>query len=328
MSEKILIDPNTADENTLTQIPGVGAELAKRIIEARPYDSLEDLNRVNGIGPTFLEKLAHYIALSPAEVETVGGDEVSAVEEAISAEPEHTSEAEMLLADTHAPSDLEDSHPESESQPEAEPMISEMEPLDADVSSIEESPASDSGVADQSAPPAGVVTVSDDRPPTAAAPPAYATRGQAFLMSFGCSTLALILALVIGIGLLAGLNNGNLIFATPFQVSNLALEVERIDKDVQGIEQDLAGLQSRVDNLEGLSSRVEAVEQTAEDLELQVSAITSQVESIDQRVLALVTDVEALQAESTRYQEFFNGLKDLLSKLFTAEEGSDEQQPK
>ena len=45
MSENILVDPNTTDEETLAQIPGVGKEMAKRILNARPYASLEDLIR-------------------------------------------------------------------------------------------------------------------------------------------------------------------------------------------------------------------------------------------------------------------------------------------
>jgi uncharacterized protein YoxC len=171
------------------------------------------------------------------------------------------------------------------------------------------------------------VTISEVEPPLPA-PPSFTTWGQALLMSFGCSSLALILALVIGFAVLAGLNSGNLLFATPAQVSKLALEVERIDKEVKGIEQDLDGLQSRVDNLEGLSGRMDEVEETAKVLVTQVTSITSQVEEMDQKVQDLTTDVETLQAESSRYQDFFNGLRELLGKVLTTEEGSNEQQPK
>ncbi|MCJ7661053.1 MAG: helix-hairpin-helix domain-containing protein, partial [Anaerolineales bacterium] len=75
MSENILVDPNTADEETLAQIPGVGEEIAKRILNARPYASLDDLQRVNGIGPVFLENILPYLALSPDDTESVGEDE-------------------------------------------------------------------------------------------------------------------------------------------------------------------------------------------------------------------------------------------------------------
>ncbi|HIE57760.1 MAG TPA: helix-hairpin-helix domain-containing protein, partial [Anaerolineales bacterium] len=49
-NEYPLIDINTANEETLTQLTGVGPQLAKRIAEARPFFSVDDLTRVRGIG--------------------------------------------------------------------------------------------------------------------------------------------------------------------------------------------------------------------------------------------------------------------------------------
>ena len=63
----IPVDLNRASASELESMPGIGPELARRIIEGRPYDSVEDLQRVRGIGP------ARLTAVRPrARVQTSG----------------------------------------------------------------------------------------------------------------------------------------------------------------------------------------------------------------------------------------------------------------
>ena len=61
------VDINRASEDELRALPGIGAVLASRIVEARerdgPFASLDDLRRVRGLGRAKLEKLATAIAL-------------------------------------------------------------------------------------------------------------------------------------------------------------------------------------------------------------------------------------------------------------------------
>ena len=52
-----LIDINTAPLEELEKIIGVGPALAQKIIEARPFDSLDDLIKVKGIGEITLQKI-------------------------------------------------------------------------------------------------------------------------------------------------------------------------------------------------------------------------------------------------------------------------------
>ena len=51
------IDINNADKEKLTELTYIGEVRAERIIESRPFSSLDELTKVNGIGEIILEKI-------------------------------------------------------------------------------------------------------------------------------------------------------------------------------------------------------------------------------------------------------------------------------
>jgi competence protein ComEA len=62
------IDINKADEQQLAEIPGIGEAMAKRIIDFRqangPFQRVEDLLKVKGIGEKSLEKLRPHVKIA------------------------------------------------------------------------------------------------------------------------------------------------------------------------------------------------------------------------------------------------------------------------
>jgi competence protein ComEA len=60
------ISINNSSAKELDILPGVGPATAQRIIEGRPYNTIEDLLKVKGIGPKTLEKLRLLITLAHA----------------------------------------------------------------------------------------------------------------------------------------------------------------------------------------------------------------------------------------------------------------------
>jgi competence protein ComEA len=62
------VDINLADAALLETLPGVGTVIAERIIEFRemngPFETIQDIQNVKGIGPTTFENMREQIAVS------------------------------------------------------------------------------------------------------------------------------------------------------------------------------------------------------------------------------------------------------------------------
>ena len=59
------LNPNTATSEQLQSIKGIGPVLADKIISGRPYNSVDDLLKIHGIGPKTLKKIAPYLTTNP-----------------------------------------------------------------------------------------------------------------------------------------------------------------------------------------------------------------------------------------------------------------------
>ena len=58
------VDVNTADAETLETLPGVGPVIAQAIVASRPFNSVEDLARVPGIGEARLAEMRDHVTVS------------------------------------------------------------------------------------------------------------------------------------------------------------------------------------------------------------------------------------------------------------------------
>lgn len=58
---ELIVNVNTATEAQLRTLPGVDKVIAGRIVAQRPFKRVNDLLRVDGIGPKVLEKIRPYV---------------------------------------------------------------------------------------------------------------------------------------------------------------------------------------------------------------------------------------------------------------------------
>ncbi len=231
------VNVNTAAEEELGQVPGLGPTMAKRIVAARPFSVLDDLQRVSGIGPTVIERLKPHITLDNVDVysepagERVFETAMVVGEADIAAEKMDELDEGDLLEMPAAEEDLEVIEAEVVEELEDE-AAEEMAAEGMDEPSVDEpkkdteedwvarvlatEPETPEEPVLPKSPPPAVVTAA-----APAAAPSGITRGQVLWIALGSSLLAFLLAIALSLGVLAALNDGQLQFASPGQISEL-----------------------------------------------------------------------------------------------------------
>jgi len=328
-----LIDPNTADAQTLMKIPGIGPALAQQIIIKRPFADLEDLQRVSGVGPLLLERIQSYVTLPRRALDEAGAastPEESAPEAGQAAEAETVAEMPAVSAPLTAFLE-EDSDLIAQAKAAAPPLAeaeapAEEEPIGETKVAAPLPEAATAGETSAAIPAGTPPSATTAATPVVTTEPAFITRSQAvWAVALGV-VLALFLSLVITLGTLASINDGRLRYASPAQLNALALRVEGVEQRISDLQQAQDGLRARVDNLEALSGRVSALERESRSLRAEMDAanaefkkLSGQMDAVSKQVGELGKQMDELRAQTDRFARFFKDLRDLLDNLFPQE---------
>jgi hypothetical protein len=300
LDEPKSIDPNTADLDTLCLLPGIGPALARRIIAARPFETVQDLTRVRGVSSAAIERWIPRLTVSSAAIQPPTPDPDLSEDEDGPVEVEYV-EAKVVPAGLSV---------------EAESDETEAGPAQV---AEDEHPALPQATTD--------ITLERRRP--------VVTRSYVGWLIAVSGLFVLVLSLLLNLGILAALNNNQLQFVSPAQISGLAVRIEGMEARADGLGQEVDGLRTRLSNLEAMGERMSAVELAAGALRTEVDAaatevadLSTQVNTVEDDLLTaseqlddLKTEVGMLQTQSGRFQTFLDGLQALMDSLFQSEGG-------
>ena len=346
-----LIDLNSADIETLVSLPGIGPAMAERIIAARPFSSPEELENVSGIGKSAVERIQPLVFVPPAESpadpiapDDTPSEDAEEIDEEVPEEEAQDEDEGTLPAEIPADESSDDSEavvllPETtlsseEMEPADEAQVEELHPPDEvillggpDEIYGEETDGPEPVQEAMEPPPEPVETIdaasADEEPlplPASSQQPsdAVSTR-QAFGIALTASVLTFIFSVIFTLIFLAILNGG-LRYVHPNQINELGRYVNKVEGAAAQVQQELADLQARVDNLEGLSGRIASTEEEVAQLSKELAAISEQVDHLveqademSEQVVETAEQVNGLQLLTTRFQNFLDGLQELLN---------------
>jgi len=275
---------NKASREELTTLPGIGPALVDRLTAARPFDSLEAVRTVKGIGENLLEKLM----------------------EAPASQPEPVPAPETQLVDK----DSVESRLDDIKETLAEKGQAARAALSEGISELGESVSKRGQTARQA-----VEALPEKFE--------QATQSRGLLWTTMISSavtalVAILLTLVVLIGI-----NGSLKFATGSQYRTMQREVSQVSTQVTTLQQDLEGLRSRVDTLESLGERTVALEKAQEQLTIELKTASQQVTAMQNEVETLNKKVDQQEERTRRFEAFLQDLKTLLENLFAPQGGTE-----
>jgi ribosomal protein S13/chaperonin cofactor prefoldin len=354
--EQISIDINTADEASLTKLQGIGSYLARRIIEDRPFGSIDDLTRVRGISGNDLERLRPFLTITgvsegssnpdmgnvvnqPADIiEDEGATDEAAEVAAEIVSPVDSSVVdqaqsfdvvtEVQETDEHEPMDQVEASsakqevvlPVDEEQPQS--PIEQPEQILDSTEFEEQSPETAADLETESLPDE-LEPVEEQLIEQPAAQPGYITRGGACSLVLIGAFVTLLLGIAATLGILSSINQGRLEYASPSQIASLQSQADTLTMQSKALADDIDGMRTRMDNLESLSGQVSemeteinAMQHEIDQLELQVAANQASFEDLTLQIEDIEAQIETLVSQGDRFESFLDGLRTLMGELF------------
>jgi len=284
--ELLKVDPNTADEEALKNLPGIGSSLAQKIIASRPFSGMEDLQKIRGLGKVSLERLKPYLSFAEPEPEEEDMQvelEVGAVER----------EQERLVSpDGQEDIELDTSEVLFEAdggvQPEVEKTVEK------------------------------TTEKKESRIPvrTISAKQGF-SRTETLWVAIGAGFITLVVSVLVNLAILGGIN-GTLDFNRLQTVRELESDLGDVRGNLETISSQVGVFEERLTPLEGLTGRVLTVEEQVGSIQEDVTEALSGVESMQAVLVELSDETARLSGRVDRFDAFLDGLRQIIAELFAS----------
>ena len=279
---KILDLLNNGSQEELMTLPGIGAVLSNRLIAARPFESLENSERVNGISANMLKRIADTAEEPEANAPEPAPDEP---------EPE-------LQAGEEAPAESPSEDVEEQTE-EIEPDLLGM--------------AKGAEYQEQAAP------QSEETLPHKFE---EASKSHSSLWTILISSaVTAVVAILLTLAVLSAIN-GSLRFATSAQILTMQREADQLSTRIDTFQGDLDGLRGRVDILEDMGDRTAALETAQEQLAADQETLRGQVTDLQAEIAALNDKITSQEEQTQRFTTFLEDLQTILNELFAPQGGT------
>ena len=291
MAERV--DLNTADRDTLAQLPGIGNVLAERIIDFRenvhPFEEVIELTAVSGISERMVRKLEDRLTVAPIAT----GQDVAA----------------PLVIETPLEEPL--AEPTEEEEPAAEPAEGPAEPARADEPETgEEAPMARDEAEEATAEEEQIPAPADSVAPPAPGPSAAGCIRSALLLVVGAfmgTALTLLFLFLL---------NGTLLFAGRSQVRTLQQEVEVQNRQQETLSTDVDSAAEAVATVTGAQETMAAAQfSTAQDVRDLQAEVEPAVATLEAQNAIQATRLSRVAAAAVNFNTFLDNLRDLLIGL-------------
>ncbi len=291
------IDLNTAPEEELEALPGIGPAFARMIVEFRqtegPFQQPAEIQKIRGISAVLFSQLRDRITVST---------------------PPHREEAEEVAQEAQSVEDIWKSPALESVAPVAEEGAAG--PETAETAPPTEEPPAPEPLRAATTTPRPEPAVPATQPPKAA--PALRGGCTGLFKSAVIIALSALLGALIALGVLYSYN-GTLDIAThpainalQSSVQNNAKSLAETQQDVQTLQAETTALQNDVLDLQTMGKDIQKLKEVNRLLDLRATELESQMQSVNQQVQSARAAIATMETQTAHFDLFLSNLRDLL----------------